>query len=238
MPFAAKTLAQLLLVAAFLALPCAWAQDGPRGHWTGKVDIPNRPMNVEIDLDKYGNDWIGTISIPASGQSGIPLDAIAVANGKWTFRIKGAPGEPTFTGTPAADGKTITGDFSAGGNAFPFQFTRNGEAKITVAKAMAPVGAAFAGTWEGALDTGGATLHLKLVISNGADGAKATIFSVDQGNAELAVSSMEQTGAKLDLKIAMIGGAYLAEINKDGTELTGTWSQAANAFPLTMKKAK
>jgi hypothetical protein len=47
-----------------------------------------------------------------------------------------------------------------------------------------------------------------------------------------------QTGAELDMKAAVIGGEYRGEINKDGTELTGHWTQGPGNFPLTLKKTK
>jgi hypothetical protein len=50
-------------------------------------------------------------------------------------------------------------------------------------------------------------------------------------------SSVDQRDAKLKLQVKMVGGGYDAEINKEATELTGTWSQAGNSLPLKMKKA-
>jgi hypothetical protein len=35
----------------------------------------------------------------------------------------------------------------------------------------------------------------------------------------------------------MVGGRYEGEINKEASELTGTWTQGANGFPLKLKKA-
>jgi hypothetical protein len=34
----------------------------------------------------------------------------------------------------------------------------------------------------------------------------------------------------------MVGGNYKGEINKEGTELNGTWTQAGNEFPLKLRK--
>jgi hypothetical protein len=113
-----------------LVLTSAWGQDGPRGHWTGSIEIPDHALEVQVDLDKPGKDWIGTISIPSTNQIGVPLDKIAFSNGKWTFRIQGDPTEPTFIGTMSEDGKTMSGDFTAAGNGFGFHLTRTGDAKI------------------------------------------------------------------------------------------------------------
>jgi hypothetical protein len=191
---------------------------------------------VEVDLDKTPAGWTGSISVPAQNASGIPLDAISVTNSKCTFRMKGAPGEPTFTGSLSADGKSMSGDFTQGPATFPFKLSRTGEPKVETAQPSPAVAKEFAGTWEGALEAQ-QTLRLIVKISNEEGGAKATLTSVDQGGAEIPVSTITQKGAKLVLIVKMIGGQYEGEINKEGTELKGTWTQSGNELPLTLKKA-
>lgn len=213
----------------------AWAQDSPRGHWSGSVEVPNQSLAMEVDLEKGPNGWIGTISIPAQNASGIPLDAISFANGKVTFHIKGAPGDPTFTGNVSADGKTLAGTFTQGSGSFPFRFSRTGDPRVEPAKTSPAVAKDFLGTWEGTLE--GPGLRLVLKMSNDADGAKAVLISLDQGGAEIPVSTIEQKDSKLTLAVKMVGGAYEAEINKEASELNGTWTQGGNSLPLKLKKA-
>jgi hypothetical protein len=212
-----------------------WAQDGPRGHWSGTVEVPDHPLVMEVDLEKGANGWIGSVSIPAQNASGIPLDAITFSNGKCTFRLKGAPGDPTFAGTLSADGKTMAGDFTQGPGSMPAKFTRTGEPKVEEVKASPAVAKNFLGTWEGALE--GPGLHLVLKVSNEASGAKAVLISVDQGGAEIPVNAIDQKGSKLKLLVTMVGGTYDAEIDKEGSELSGTWTQGGNGIPLKLKKA-
>ena len=212
-----------------------WAQDGPRGHWSGSVEVPDQTLAMEVDLDKGPNGWIGSISIPAQNTSGFPLDAITFTNGKCTFHIKGGPGDPTFTGTLSADGKTMTGDFSQGGGTFPFKFSRTGDPKVEEVKASPAVARDFLGTWEGMIE--GPGLRLVLKMSNDASGAKAVLISVDQGGAEIPVSAIDQKDSKLTLLVKLVGGRYEAEINKEGSELNGTWTQGGNGLPLKLKKA-
>jgi len=75
-----------------------------------------------------------------------------------------------------------------------------------------------------------------LKLNNDEKGANATMVSVDQGGAEIPVTTIEQKDTKLTLLVKAVGGEYHAEINKDGTELNGTWSQNGNELPLTLKK--
>src|ERR1017187_1236464 len=196
-----------------------WAQDGPRGHWSGSVEVPGQTLAMEADLDKGPNGWIGSISIPAQNATGIPLDRITFTDGKCTFHIKGGPGDPTFTGTLSADGKTMTGDFTQGPGSFPFKFSRTGDPKVEEAKASPAVAKDFLGTWEGTIEGPGLRLVLKML--NDASGAKAVLISVDQGGAEIPVSAIDQKDSKLTLLVKLVGGRYEAEINKEGSELNG-----------------
>jgi len=211
------------------------AQDGPRGHWSGSVEVPNQTLAMEVDLDKGPSGWTGSISIPAQNVSGIPLDAITFTNGKCTFRLKGVPGDPTFTGTLSADGKTMTGDFTQGPATFPFKFSRTGDPKVEESKTSPAVAKDFLGSWEGTLE--GPGLRLVLKMSNDANGAKAVLVSLDQDGAEIPVSSINQKDSRLTLLVKIVGGQYEAEINKEGSELNGTWTQGGNSLPLKLKKA-
>ncbi len=211
------------------------AQENLRGHWSGSVELPDQSLVMEVDLDKAANGWTGSISIPAQNASGIPLEAITFAEGKFTFRIKGAPGDPSFTGTLSAGGKTMSGDFTQGPGTFPFKFNRTGDPKIEVEKTSPAVSKEFLGTWEGTLDAGQA-LRLVLKISNNKGVAQAVLVSVDQGGVEIQVNTIDQKDSKLTLNVKMVGGRYESEINKEGSELNGTWTQGGNSLPLKLKK--
>src|SRR6476620_2277994 len=87
------------LVAALVLSAGLFGQGSARGHWTGDIEIPGHTMGMVVDLDKTPNGWIGAIGIPEQGSSGLPLTDISVAGNKCTFRIKGVPGDPTFSGS-------------------------------------------------------------------------------------------------------------------------------------------
>jgi hypothetical protein len=227
-------------VAAFLWIASAgalWAQNDGRGHWSGNIEGPAGPLAVEVDLDKTAGGWVGSMSIPVQGVSGLPLDPITVGDGKVSFSIKGSAGGAGFSGTLSADGKTLDGNFAQGQQSMVAKLNRTGDAKVDVPKASPAVGAEFAGNWEGVVNLG-QPLRLTLTISNGKAGAEATLVSLDQGNATIPVSAISQKGTKLSLEVKLVGGGYEGEINKEGTQIDGTWTQLGMSTPLLLKKAK
>jgi hypothetical protein len=212
------------------------AQTDMRGHWTATVDSPAGPVAFEIDLDKTAAGWIGSVSIPAQGATGLPLDNIRFADGKGAFHFKGTPGESTFSGALSADGKTLDGTFTPGQQSIPLKLSRTGEAKVEVPKPSPPVTAEFIGTWEGTVNVGVA-LHVRMTISNSKDGAEVSLVSIDQGGAVIPVSTVTQAGKKLALDIKAAGAQYAGELNAQGTEIKGTFTQVGNSTDLVFTKA-
>ena len=92
------------------------------------------------------------------------------------------------------------------------------------------------GVWEGVLDVGAAKLRLVLKISKEKDATfAATVDSPDQGAVDLPVSSITLEGAALRFEMKMIGGLYEGTLNKDRSEVSGTWKQGDNSWPLSLK---
>jgi hypothetical protein len=214
-----------------------YAQDALRGHWSGGEHIPGRePITVEVDFDKVPEGWIGSLSIPAQNVTGIPLEAITYAKDRCSFRIKGMPDDPTYTGTLSQDGKVIEGDYTEGTLKVPFKFTRTGEPKVEIPQISPRVSQEFVGTWEGTLQLGQGR-KAQLRISNDERGSHAVLISVDEGNGQIPATSLDQQGSVLTVALTAFGGArYVAQINKEGTELRGTLSLDSNEIPFDLKK--
>jgi hypothetical protein len=128
-------------------------------------------------------------------------------------------------------------DFKQGGGTVPFSVIRTGEAKIERPPKSTPITKDPEGSWEGAVDINGTVLRLVLKLSNQPDGlARGTLTSVDQGGAVIPIASVVQTGAHLKLAVPAVVGSYEGDL-KDG-QLTGTWTQGPNSWPLVLKQAK
>lgn len=93
------------------------------------------------------------------------------------------------------------------------------------------------GDWQGTLHAGPAELRLVLHIARNADGSyTATLDSIDQGANGIPVSSTLLKAAKLSLTVNAVNGTYEGTVNKDATEINGTWTQN-QPLPLDFKRA-
>jgi CubicO group peptidase (beta-lactamase class C family) len=132
---AAWAVAMLLLLASMDAAPILAAEEaGLAGHWDGEIQIPGTKLGVDLDFKQgEGGAWTGDISIPLQNAKDLPLINIKADGTAVSFEIQGVPGTPTFNGTLSADGAKVAGDFTQGGQKFPFEL-RRGAAPADVAK--------------------------------------------------------------------------------------------------------
>lgn len=227
-----------LVLLAVVSAP-AWTQPAaaPSGHWEGAIEIPGQELKIEVDLAGAGEKWEGRITIPAQNLKAFPLSSIAVKGESVSFAMHGIPGNPAFKGTVSKDAKTLAGDFTQGGSSLPFALTRTGEAKIEPLPKSTPIAADLEGSWQGTLDVGGKTLRLALKLANQPGGAAAgTMISLDQGGVEIPIAAIVQNGAQVRLLVQAVAGVYEGQF-KDG-ELTGTWTQGPNTWPLVFKRSQ
>jgi hypothetical protein len=213
----------------------AQGKAGPAGHWEGSIQIPGQELQIEIDLaDRGGGKWEGAINIPSQGLKGYPLSGIAVQGSTVSFLMKGVPGEPNFKGTVSKDAKSISGDFSQGGGNTTFSLAWKGEAKLVAAAKSTAITKDLEGSWEGSIDVQGKTLRLVLKLANEAGAATGTLVSVDQGGAEIPITTITQNGAHLTVAVTTVSGTLDLDL-KDG-QLAGTWSQGPLTAPIVFKR--
>ncbi|MGD0901992.1 MAG: alpha/beta fold hydrolase [Terracidiphilus sp.] len=94
----------------------------------------------------------------------------------------------------------------------------------------------IAGDWEGTLNAGSVQLRQVLHISAAKDGTlTATMDSVDQGADGIPVSAITLGDSKLKLTLDAVHGVYEGTVNKDATEIDGTWSQGT-PLALNLKR--
>ena len=119
-----RVAAALAVLVILMAATATLAGATLEGHWSGAIEIPGAPLAIDLDFAPEQDGWTGDISIPAQGARDLPLTGVTVSGGAATFAIQGVPGDPTFRGTLAANGATLTGTFTQGGLEFPFSLAR------------------------------------------------------------------------------------------------------------------
>jgi len=226
--------------AAFsLLAPFAIAQSAPgaSGHWEGSISLPDHELQIIVNLAPAQKDaWKGTIAIPEQGLKEFPLSSISVANEAVKFVMNGVPGTPLFDGKLAADGQSISGNFTQNGGTIKFSLKRTGAAQFAQLAKSTFVDKSIEGTWEGTLDTGGPKLRLVLNLVNGKDSATGTLTSVDQQGAVIPIAVITQTKSELKLDLPAVSGNFAGEVSKDATSISGTWTQGGNPLPLAFHR--
>jgi pimeloyl-ACP methyl ester carboxylesterase len=90
------------------------------------------------------------------------------------------------------------------------------------------------GAWLGTLHAGAANPHIIFHITSAPAGLAATLDSPDQGIHGLPTNSTTLTGNTLTINAENLHVTYAGTLSPDNATLTGTWSQSAHTFPLTL----
>jgi hypothetical protein len=230
-----RTLLHAAVLSFILAAPrLLTAQPAPAsGHWEGSFSGPNGEVSLQLDLSlNSGGKLVGTLD--TNEAKGVPLSQLTVEGRAVRFEIPSAPAR--FSGTLAADGKSLSGEFVNAGGAAPTILTRTGDARVAEKLTSARIGADLEGTWNGTLEVEGRKKRLILQMHNQPDGTSiGNIISVDDGEIELPVA-LAQEGRRLTVEIKLNGGVFAATLNSAGTELAGTYTERTTQFPLTFTR--
>lgn len=227
-----------ILSGILILAPAALAATNPAGLWEGTLKTPNGDIGLLFNVHRDGDKWAVELDVPAQGVSGLPLANVKVDGVTISFPMPG-PGDQHYDGKLSDDGKSISGNITAGGQAIPLDLKWKSEPKA-VEKAPANSGEVqvLEGVWEGALDVpGGTKLHLRFNFTKNADGSiTATLDSLDQGANGLPINSIARTGDSVKLDVKVVGGTYEGTLSKDASTMTGTFTQAGMPLPLTLQR--
>lgn len=94
------------------------------------------------------------------------------------------------------------------------------------------------GSWQATLEAGEAKLRLVLTVTRSESGAYAGLLdSLDQG-AKIPIDTItvEKDAVRMEVKSASI--VYVGVLNKERTEIAGTFTQGSQSFPLTFKRGE
>jgi uncharacterized protein len=96
----------------------------------------------------------------------------------------------------------------------------------------------FEGSWQGTLEAGGTKLRLVVTVTKSDAGTYAgKLESLDQG-ATIPIDTITVNGDAVRLEIKSQAIVFEGTLNKEHTELTGTFTQADQQLPLTLKRSE
>ena len=96
----------------------------------------------------------------------------------------------------------------------------------------------FEGSWKGTLEAGGTKLRVALTVTKSDTGAYAgKLDSLDQG-ATIPIDTITVNGDAVRLEIKSPAIVFEGALNKERTELTGTFTQGDQQFPLSFKRSE
>ena len=233
-------LLSVIVVALLPSVSAAEASVPGVGHWEGNIVIPGTPLAIRVDLEQKDGAWSGTIDIPAQGLRGFRLAKVSVTAFDVSFAMEGIPGDPMFKGKLKGADMGIAGDFTQGGQTFPFQLERKAAQQLkagdTPQKGLP--GSGLAGFWQGSLKpTVVAEMRLALEIVKASDEVyKGVAISLDQGAAKMPLTAVTEKAGVVHLEIASVGGEFDGKMSADGSEIAGEWRQSGSKLPLVYKR--
>lgn len=92
------------------------------------------------------------------------------------------------------------------------------------------------GNWLGTLDAGVSKFRLVLKIQKSENRHTAKLDSLDQGANDLPIDSIVLDGNKLTFSAEKLDINYEGTLNEAGDEISGTFKQGTNTFPLVFKR--
>ena len=233
-----RSLIGLALLLSVGSAAHAQAPASPAAHWEGTIEIPNRLLNVAVDLSTADGRWVGSMTVVNTSVADVPVGEIAFADASVRFTAK-LPGDTTFVGTLSADGQRIAGTVSNAEGGVPFQLTRKGDANVKLPPQSSMLTKPFEGSWQGTLEVQGKSLRIALTMWPAADGrARAMLVALDQGDQKIPVDTVTLEDTRLQLDARFISGHYSGTLGADGDDIIirGEWGQGGVTLPLSFKR--
>ena len=179
-------------------------------------------MNFEIT--KSGEKYTGRVFSVDQGNAEIPLSKVEFNDRELVIEADSVGAR--FVGTLNPDESIATGKWTQRGN--EIDFTINRVESFDVPKLIE--------SWKGTLDAGSVKLEMGLQIYKSRDGSlSAKLDSYSQGATGIPVK-LKREGDKYVVTHDAMKMRYVAILNKDKSQLEGTFEQAGNEIPLVMEK--
>lgn len=224
----------------------AVATNSVAGNWNGTLEVGAVKLRVVFKIRQAaGGTLTAKMDSLDQGARDIPVDAVTVKSNLLRLEVNIVKG--VYEGTLDAAKTKATGQWTQGPQTLPLVLEKGqGTDAIFEAEKTAPADLAanklaalkVVGTWDGALDTGTASLRLRLNIAKSPAGtATGTMDSLDQGANGIPLSAITFKDGTVRFEAKGIGGVYEGALATNGSTLSGQWQQGGGAAPLEFKKA-
>jgi alpha-beta hydrolase superfamily lysophospholipase len=225
-----------LLIALFLlGLSCQvfsqTSAKGFEGSWQGTLEAGGAKLRLVVTVTKSdAGVYAGKLESLDQGAT-IPIETITVNGDAVRFEINSPA--IVFEGTINKERTELTGTFTQSDQKIPLTLKHSEPAAVT-----SPAVKGFEGSWQGILDAGGQKLRLAVTVSKSDAGIYTGKFeSLDQG-ATIPIDTITVNGDAVRFEIKSPSIVFEGALNKERTELTGTFSQGGQQIPLTFKRSE
>jgi pimeloyl-ACP methyl ester carboxylesterase len=211
-----------LLLAALLAAPAAAQQPDWAGDWNGTLALPGgQQFRLIVTIAAApGGGLSGRLeSVDQAPGQKIPIDTVAVADGRLTFAMPAI--RATYEGRWDPARNLFAGTFTQNGTPLPLDLARG-------AGIAQPAIAGLDGRWESRIERNGAELRLILRVATSAVGTVALFDSPDMMTAGLPVTGLAREGQEVRFAVPAGESSFRGTMNADGTELRGRWSRSGH----------
>jgi len=93
----------------------------------------------------------------------------------------------------------------------------------------------LAGNWQGTLQTGGNGLRIVIKVTKDDGKYKGTLYSVDQGGAAIAMSSVAQDDKSIQFAVKTLDLSYVGTLSPNGEAITGKATQNGQTHQLDLQ---
>ncbi|MDJ0839449.1 MAG: alpha/beta fold hydrolase [Acidobacteriota bacterium] len=223
------------LALGYLLLPNTYATTPEKvvGVWNGVLKVPGAELRVRFTVTKDGDALKAAMDSLDQGATGIPCE-VSFSEGEVSFKSVRIGGG--FTGSLSDDGKTLTGNWSQGGQTIPLVLARQapGESQAVGFVADDAFADKILGTWQGTLKPGSLELRVVFSVVRAEDRSlTGHMISIDQSPQEIPIRIAAISNG-VAFKVAMVNGGFEGTFSADGNSLEGAWTQVGNKLPLTL----
>ena len=226
---------------AVKTIPALRPQPDIQGAWEGIIGTQmGAKLRVVLKVSKANNAYQATLDSVDQRAADIPVSQIVYAAPAFDFEVGAVTG--TFKGKLIPGNEEISGTWKQPQLTVPLLLKRTTTPStipdlLTERDYTPRAGSDLQGYWKGATQIGQTELPVVFKFSEPSAGQfVAELDSPNQGANNLVVSAVTYRKPTVRVEIGAVGGVFAGELAADGKEIKGSWSQAGQTLPLTIKR--